>query len=69
MADCYEPADAGSVIDWIDNGVDVVLGPACSASALVSGIVAKHYNFPIVVWASMFTSALLNNDEYPTEKF
>ncbi|CAJ0591357.1 unnamed protein product [Cylicocyclus nassatus] len=66
MGDCFEPVDAGSVIDWIDNGIDVVLGPACSASALVSGTVAKHYNFPIVVWAGMFTSALLSTDDYPT---
>ncbi|KIH58367.1 ligand-binding protein, receptor family [Ancylostoma duodenale] len=31
MGDCIESADAGAVIDWIESGTNVVLGPACSA--------------------------------------
>ncbi|EPB69337.1 hypothetical protein ANCCEY_11564 [Ancylostoma ceylanicum] len=66
MGDCIESVDAGAVIDWIESGADVVLGPACSASALISGTVAKYYDFPIVLWASVFSSVILNVDEYPT---
>ncbi|RCN51966.1 ligand-binding protein, receptor family [Ancylostoma caninum] len=66
MGDCIESADAGAVIDWIESGTDVVLGPACSASAIISGTVAKYYDFPIVIWAPTFSSALLNVAEYPT---
>ncbi|KIH55399.1 ligand-binding protein, receptor family [Ancylostoma duodenale] len=66
MGDCIESTDAGAVIGWIESGADVVLGPACSASAIISGTVAKYYDFPIVIWAPTFSSAILNNDEYPT---
>ncbi|KAL6741093.1 hypothetical protein Aduo_014383 [Ancylostoma duodenale] len=66
MGDCIESADAGAVIDWIESGTNVVLGPACSASAIISGTVAKYYNFPMVIWASIFSSNLLNAAEYPS---
>ncbi|KHJ76431.1 hypothetical protein OESDEN_23949 [Oesophagostomum dentatum] len=66
LSDCIESTDAGSLIEYVEEGADVVLGPACSASAIISGTVAKYYDFPIVVWAGMFSSTLLNNDDYPT---
>uniref|UniRef100_A0A158PAA5 Guanylate cyclase n=1 Tax=Angiostrongylus cantonensis TaxID=6313 RepID=A0A158PAA5_ANGCA len=66
LSDCREAEDAGSIIEWKEWGVDVVLGPACSVSAIVSGIVAKSLNFPIVVWAPAFSSELLNTSDYPT---
>lgn len=31
MGECVESVDAGAVIEWIQSGADVVLGPACSA--------------------------------------
>ncbi|KAE9418041.1 hypothetical protein Angca_000228, partial [Angiostrongylus cantonensis] len=71
LSDCREAEDAGSIIEWKEWGVDVVLGPACSeiltfVAAIVSGIVAKSLNFPIVVWAPAFSSELLNTSDYPT---
>ncbi|VDM58285.1 unnamed protein product [Angiostrongylus costaricensis] len=35
-------------------------------AAIISGIVAKSLNFPIVVWATPFSSTLLNTIDYPT---
>ncbi|KAE9411929.1 hypothetical protein Angca_001270, partial [Angiostrongylus cantonensis] len=35
-------------------------------AAIVSGIVAKSLNFPIVVWAVTFSSKLLDTKHYPT---
>ncbi|VDM62850.1 unnamed protein product [Angiostrongylus costaricensis] len=66
ISDCDNSLDAGSIIEWVRNGVDVVLGPACSSSAVVSGIVGKYFNFPMVIWAPTFSSVLLNSDDYPT---
>ncbi|RCN48265.1 hypothetical protein ANCCAN_05680 [Ancylostoma caninum] len=66
MGECVESTDAGAVIAWAQAGADVVLGPACSASALISGTVGKYFNFPIMVWAPTYSSDLLNNYEYPT---
>ncbi|CAJ0592016.1 unnamed protein product [Cylicocyclus nassatus] len=66
MGECVESTDAGAVIAWAQSGADAVLGPACSASALISGTVGKYFNFPIMVWAPTFSSDLLNVREYPT---
>ncbi|EYC01582.1 hypothetical protein Y032_0106g3768 [Ancylostoma ceylanicum] len=66
MGECVESTDAGAVIAWAQTGGDVVLGPACSASALVSGTVGKYFNFPIIVWAPTYASDLLDTYEYPT---
>ncbi|PIO73373.1 hypothetical protein TELCIR_04651 [Teladorsagia circumcincta] len=66
MGECVEAADAGALINWIQSGANVVIGPACSASALVSGTVAKYFDFPIVIWAPLFPSALLSTVEYTT---
>ncbi|KIH59800.1 hypothetical protein ANCDUO_09956 [Ancylostoma duodenale] len=48
MGECVESTDAGAVIAWAQTGADVVLGPACSASALISGTVGKYFNFPVM---------------------
>ncbi|KAK6753731.1 hypothetical protein RB195_012989 [Necator americanus] len=66
LGECVESRDAGAVINWAQTGADVVLGPACSASAVISGTVGKYFNFPIVVWAATFSSSLLDVSEYPT---
>ncbi|PIO75414.1 ligand-binding protein, receptor family [Teladorsagia circumcincta] len=66
MGECVEAADAGALINWIQSGANVVIGPACSASALVSGTVAKYFDFPIVIWAPLFPSALLSTVDYTT---
>ncbi|VDL70321.1 unnamed protein product [Nippostrongylus brasiliensis] len=66
MGECVESVDAGAVIDWVQSGADVVIGPACSASAIISGTIGKYFNFPLVIWAPTFSSALLNEFEYPT---
>ncbi|KHJ89072.1 hypothetical protein OESDEN_11116 [Oesophagostomum dentatum] len=54
MGECIESRDAGAVIEWIES------------AAIISGTVGKFYNFPLMVWAPMFSSALLNTYEYPT---
>ncbi|VDO10075.1 unnamed protein product [Haemonchus placei] len=64
MGECVESADAGALINFIEAGANVVIGPACSASALVSGTVAKYFDFPIVIWAPVFPSALLDDEQY-----
>ncbi|VDL84587.1 unnamed protein product [Nippostrongylus brasiliensis] len=66
MGECVESVDAGAVIDWVQSGADVVIGPACSATAIISGTIGKYFNFPLVIWAPTFSSALLNEFEYPT---
>ncbi|KJH42824.1 ligand-binding protein, receptor family [Dictyocaulus viviparus] len=66
LSDCVINVDAGSVIDWVDSGANVVLGPGCSASAVISGSVAKYFDFPLVIWAPTFSSKLLQANEYPT---
>ncbi|KAK6754096.1 hypothetical protein RB195_013228 [Necator americanus] len=66
MGDCVESTDAGALVNWVESGANVVLGPACSGSAMISGTVARYYDLPIVIWGGMFSSDLLNNDEYPT---
>ncbi|KAJ1349127.1 Receptor-type guanylate cyclase gcy-22 [Parelaphostrongylus tenuis] len=66
LTDCDKSLDAGAIIEWSSNGFDVVLGPACSSSAIVSGTVAKSFDFPMVIWAPTFSSVLVNADDYPT---
>ncbi|KAK6062162.1 hypothetical protein COOONC_00168 [Cooperia oncophora] len=66
MGECVESADAGAIINWVQSGANVVIGPACSGSALISGIVAKYFNFPIVIWAPLFPSQLLDGSVYTT---
>ncbi|VDP21159.1 unnamed protein product [Heligmosomoides polygyrus] len=66
FGDCVESTDAGSVIDWIEEGIDVVLGPGCSQSAIISGVVGKYFNFPMVLYAANFASSLLDVENYPT---
>ncbi|PIO73313.1 hypothetical protein TELCIR_04720 [Teladorsagia circumcincta] len=66
MSDCVESIDAGALINWVDSGADVVLGPPCSGSATISGSIAKYFDFPIVLWAPTFSSELLDANEYST---
>ncbi|VDL70322.1 unnamed protein product [Nippostrongylus brasiliensis] len=66
FGECIQSRDAGALINWIESGADVVLGPACSKSAIISGTVAKYYDFPLVIWATTFASTLLNNNNYPS---
>uniref|UniRef100_A0A0K0D0W5 Cytochrome b5 heme-binding domain-containing protein n=1 Tax=Angiostrongylus cantonensis TaxID=6313 RepID=A0A0K0D0W5_ANGCA len=79
ISECDNTVDAGAIIEWARNGVDVVLGPACppctlltkksvsnQSTAVISGVVAEYFNFPMVIWAPTFSSVLLSADDYPT---
>nr|CDJ80504.1 Hypothetical protein CBG00851 [Haemonchus contortus] len=66
LSDCVESTDAGALISWVDSKADVVLGPPCSNSAVITGSIAKFFDFPIVLWAAVFSSSLLDSSQYPT---
>ncbi|KAK5966455.1 hypothetical protein GCK32_006377 [Trichostrongylus colubriformis] len=36
MGECVEASDAGAVINWVQSGADVVIGPACSGCGFAS---------------------------------
>uniref|UniRef100_A0A1I7XMT0 ANF_receptor domain-containing protein n=1 Tax=Heterorhabditis bacteriophora TaxID=37862 RepID=A0A1I7XMT0_HETBA len=66
LTECIESFSAGALIQYVDDNANVVLGPPCSSAAMVSGTVAKYYNFPLFLWGPPFTSELMNVDDYPT---
>ncbi|KAH7712621.1 guanylyl cyclase [Aphelenchoides avenae] len=46
--------------------VDVIIGPTCSASIITSGIMARAYDFPVIVWGPMISGDLEDRDRFPS---
>ncbi|CAD6193362.1 unnamed protein product [Caenorhabditis auriculariae] len=66
ISDCDESTAADIVLQYALANAHVVLGPPCGRAALVAGTVAKHLDFPIILWGPPSTSSLLDQFEYPT---
>uniref|UniRef100_A0A914W7U8 Guanylate cyclase n=1 Tax=Plectus sambesii TaxID=2011161 RepID=A0A914W7U8_9BILA len=52
---CDESLAAGlSAKMFVEDKVDVIIGPVCSVSAIVAGILGKYNNIPVISWAATF---------------
>uniref|UniRef100_A0A914YCS2 guanylate cyclase n=1 Tax=Panagrolaimus superbus TaxID=310955 RepID=A0A914YCS2_9BILA len=64
---CNEALAAGGAVKLIrDEKVDVIIGPACSASVAMAATVAAFYNFPIFAWSTVLAADLSDGTKYPT---
>uniref|UniRef100_A0A914YPU6 Guanylate cyclase n=1 Tax=Panagrolaimus superbus TaxID=310955 RepID=A0A914YPU6_9BILA len=67
MDQCDEGKAAGYTTRLIQNdGVHAIIGPPCTTSAIISGILGSFYNLPIFTWGAATSSELTDGVRFPT---
>ncbi|UMM11656.1 hypothetical protein L5515_000834 [Caenorhabditis briggsae] len=65
--ECNEIQAAGKTVDLLVNKrVDVIFGPTCSRSGMISSTLAAQYNIPIFEWGLTSARQLTDVVRYPT---
>ncbi|KAK0410045.1 hypothetical protein QR680_004912 [Steinernema hermaphroditum] len=67
MDNCDESRAAGFTTQLIQQDrVDAIIGPSCSTSAIISGILGAFYNIAIFTWGASSSSELTDAQRFPT---